>query len=56
VRNAEFQRKIYTVSELSFEIRAMLERFIDVWVEGELSNFKTSTSGHLYFTLKDDRA
>jgi len=56
VRNAEFQRKIYTVSELSFEIREMLERFIDVWVEGELSNFKTSTSGHLYFTLKDDRA
>ena len=57
VRNAEFQRKIYTVSELSFEIREMLERrFIDVWVEGELSNCKTSTSGHLYFTLKDDRA
>ena len=56
MRNAEFQRKIYTVSELSFEIREMLERFIDVWVEGELSNCKTSTAGHLYFTLKDDRA
>ena len=35
----------------------MLERrFTDIWVEGELSNFKTSTAGHLYFTLKDDRA
>src|SRR2546430_17377905 len=57
VRNTEFQRKIYSVSELSFEIREMLERrFIDIWVEGELSNFKTSTAGHLYFTLKDDRA
>jgi exodeoxyribonuclease VII large subunit len=57
VRNAEFQRKIYSVSELSFEIRDMLERrFIDVWVEGELSNCKTSTAGHLYFTLKDERA
>src|SRR5438132_8630956 len=57
VRNAEFQRKIYSVSELSFQIRDMLERrFIDVWVEGELSNYKTSTAGHLYFTLKDDRA
>jgi exodeoxyribonuclease VII large subunit len=57
VRNTEFQRKIYSVSELSFEIREMLERrFIDVWVEGELSNFKTSAAGHLYFTLKDDRA
>src|SRR5438105_74555 len=57
VKNAEFQRKIYSVSELSFEIRDMLERrFIDIWVEGELSNYKTSAAGHLYFTLKDDRA
>jgi exodeoxyribonuclease VII large subunit len=57
VRNAEFQRKIYTVSELSLEIRDLLERrFIDIWVEGEMSNYKTSTAGHLYFTLKDDRA
>jgi exodeoxyribonuclease VII large subunit len=57
VRNTEFQRKIYSVSELSFEIRELLERrFIDVWVEGELSNCKTSTAGHLYFTLKDNRS
>jgi len=57
VRNAEFQRKIYSVAELSYEIRELLERrFIDIWVEGELSNFKTSSAGHLYFTLKDDRA
>ena len=57
VKNAEFQRKIYSVSELSSEIRDMLERrFVDVWVEGEISNFKASTAGHLYFTLKDDRA
>jgi exodeoxyribonuclease VII large subunit len=57
MRNAEFQRKIYSVSQLSLEIREMLERrFIDVWVEGELSNFKTSTAGHLYFTLKDSKA
>src|SRR4030095_7094461 len=56
VRNTEFQRKIYSVSELSAEIRDMLERrFIDVWVEGEISNFKASAAGHLYFTLKDDR-
>jgi exodeoxyribonuclease VII large subunit len=57
VLNAEFQRKIYSVSELSFQIRDMMERrFVDIWVEGELSNFKASTAGHLYFTLKDDRA
>lgn len=53
----DFQRKIYTVSELAAGVREMLERrFIDIWVEGEISNFKSSSAGHLYFTLKDDRA
>jgi exodeoxyribonuclease VII large subunit len=57
VRNPEFQRRIYSVSELSFEIRELLERrFTDIWVEGEISNFKASAAGHYYFTLKDDRA
>jgi exodeoxyribonuclease VII large subunit len=57
VKTPEFQRRIYTVSELSFEIRQMLERrFVDIWVEGEISNFKSSAAGHLYFTLKDDKA
>lgn len=57
VRPLDFQRKIYTVSELSAEIREMLDRrFTDVWIEGEISNFKSSAAGHLYFTLKDDRA
>src|SRR5262249_43978969 len=45
------------VSELSAEIREMLDRrFTDIWIEGEISNFKSSSAGHLYFTLKDDRA
>ena len=57
MENEDFQRKIYTVSDLSLEIREMIERrFGDVWVEGEISNFKSSSAGHLYFTLKDDRA
>src|SRR4051812_58054 len=57
VRNPDTQRRIYSVSELSFEIRELLERrFVDIWVEGEISNFKASAAGHLYFTLKDDRA
>jgi exodeoxyribonuclease VII large subunit len=57
VRTLDFQRKVYTVSELSAEVRDMLERrFIDIWVEGEISNFKSSAAGHYYFTLKDDRA
>ena len=46
--------KIYTVSDLTTEIRALLEdSFSGVWVEGEVSNFHHHSSGHLYFTLKD---
>lgn len=48
------QRKIYSVSELSLELKNLLEKqFPDVWVAGEVSNFRAATSGHLYFTLKD---
>jgi exodeoxyribonuclease VII large subunit len=54
---SDFQRKVYTVSQIALEIRDMIERkFVDIWVEGEISNFKASTAGHLYFTLKDDKA
>ncbi len=46
--------KAITVSELTGQIRQLLERrFGDVWVEGEISNFKSHSSGHWYFTLKD---
>ncbi len=47
-------RRILTVSELTGRIRALLEdRFIEVWVEGELSNTRVWNTGHMYFTLKD---
>ena len=50
-------RKIYSVAELSLEIRNLLEKqFPDVWVTGEVSNFRAAGSGHLYFTLKDETA
>jgi exodeoxyribonuclease VII large subunit len=46
-----------TVSELTLRIKKTLEDgFSSVTVEGELSNFKIHTSGHCYFTLKDDQA
>jgi exodeoxyribonuclease VII large subunit len=48
------QRKVYTVSELSQEIRALFEEeFPDIWIKGEISNYRPAASGHLYFTLKD---
>ena len=50
-------RKIYSVAELSLEIRNLFERqFPDVWVTGEVSNLRAAGSGHLYFTLKDQTA
>ena len=50
-------RKIFSVSELSQEIKNLLERqYPDVWVIGEVSNFRAAGSGHLYFTLKDASA
>ena len=50
-------RNIYPVSELVAAVRTQLERaFTDVYVEGEISNYRPAGSGHLYFTLKDGAA
>jgi exodeoxyribonuclease VII large subunit len=50
-------RRIYAVRELVTSVRAHLEKgFPDVWVEGEISNYRPAESGHLYFTLKDGDA
>ena len=47
-------KKILTVSELTLEIKHHLEEgFGEIWVEGEISNFRSPSSGHYYFTLKD---
>ena len=51
------ERVVCTVSELAMRIKAQLEdQFPAVWVEGEISNLRTPSSGHAYFTLKDDGA
>ena len=45
------------MSELNAQIKTLLEgRFLDVWVQGEISNFLRHSSGHWYFTLKDQGA
>ena len=51
--------KVLTVSLLTSYIKTLFDRepfFQNVVVEGEISNFKRNTSGHLYFTLKDENA
>ena len=51
------EKHIFTVSELTQNIRMILEgTFREIWVEGEVSNFTKHTSGHMYFSLKDDSA
>ena len=48
-------KKVYTVSELNTELRFLVEStFPMIWVEGEISNFKPASSGHWYFSLKDN--
>jgi exodeoxyribonuclease VII large subunit len=47
-------RRIWTVGELVGDVRDSIEReYADLWVEGEISNFRSAPSGHTYFTLKD---
>jgi exodeoxyribonuclease VII large subunit len=51
------ERRPLTVSQLTGAVRGALEsRFASVWVEGEISNFRAHSSGHWYFTLKDEGA
>ena len=49
------RRHILTVSELTSLIKSTLEgSFPDVWVEGEIYNLRIPSSGHVYFTIKDN--
>src|SRR4051812_42559232 len=52
---AQPQRRVWTVRDLMSAVRTRMEReFTDVWIEGEISNYRPAESGHLYFTLKDE--
>lgn len=51
------ERKTWVVRDLVAAVRTRVEReYSDIWVEGEISNFRAHDSGHLYFTLKDESA
>jgi exodeoxyribonuclease VII large subunit len=55
--NLQPTRRAFTVTELTARIRDLLGRnFTDIWVEGEISNCREAQSGHIYCTLKDERA
>jgi len=51
------ERRVWKVRDLVAAVRTHIEReYSDAWVEGEISNFRSPDSGHLYFTLKDGNA
>ena len=50
------QRKIYSVYEITSEIKRSLDALGIIWIQGEISNFKKHSSGHMYFSLKDHQA
>lgn len=55
-QGAVSEQRIYSVKEVNSYIRSRLEadtKLSNLWVKGEISNFKRHSSGHLYFTLKD---
>jgi exodeoxyribonuclease VII large subunit len=55
--NLQPTRQVLTVTQLTAKIRDLLAKnFTDIWVEGEISNCREAQSGHIYFTLKDDRS
>jgi len=54
---AEPEIRIWTVAEITRSVRTVLESALgDVWVQGEICNFRRQSSGHCYFALKDERA
>lgn len=57
MQNTSIEKKIYSVSQLTENIKSILEEnFPFIWISGEISNFKSPVSGHYYFTLKDSQA
>ncbi|MCK4306745.1 exodeoxyribonuclease VII large subunit [candidate division WOR-3 bacterium] len=49
--------KVYSVSEITAGIKELLEsEFPEAWIEGEVTDYRPSPTGHLYFSLKDEFA
>ncbi len=50
---------VYTVTQVATHLRQSIEGdplLSDLWVAGEVSNLRVSSSGHSYFTIKDDQS
>jgi exodeoxyribonuclease VII large subunit len=55
--NLQPERQVFSVGDLTARLRDLLAKnFTDILVKGEISNCRQAPSGHIYFTLKDERA
>jgi exodeoxyribonuclease VII large subunit len=53
----EATRRVLSVSELTTQVKRLLEKSVgSIWVSGEITNLRVQSSGHIYFTLKDEAA
>lgn len=56
-QKTEPEVKVHSVSELNRQIKGLLEgKFPLMWIKGEISNFTAHSSGHYYFSLKDQKS
>ncbi len=56
-QNNEDRRNILSISEITSIIKSKIEPSLsDIWIKGEISNLRMATSGHIYFTIKDENA
>jgi len=56
---SKLQIKIYSVDEIATYIKSLIEQdkcLQHIWVTGEISNFRCSNKGHIYFSLKDEKS
>ena len=52
-------QNVFTVSEVNRYIKEIIDgdlNLSDIWIKGEISNYKYHYSGHMYFTLKDEKS
>jgi exodeoxyribonuclease VII large subunit len=56
-RKSREEPRVWSVTEITRSVRALLESALgEVWVQGEICNFRRQPSGHCYFALKDEHA
>ena len=50
-------RRVLSVSELTKKVKRQIEEGVgQIWVEGEITNLRRQSSGHIYFSIKDDKS